>query len=319
MLYVLTLLFTTNSLELNNEYIQINQQIAKRFCKMYDNFTIECVDLYQYDFSLIELPLFAKSLELVIFTGNRLNQIEESIFKTNVSIQLLNLSSNKIKSICSRAFSNMKRLGYLNLDYNYLNIESNFDFLRPISETLIGLSLTSAFNKSQSSSSIYNQIIRIFSQSELINLKNLSLSDNKLEMIDLEFVLSRLKKLKVLSLNINLFEYIAFDSNKCNSSSLQGLDLRYNNITTVNKEFIRSIENLRALNKSFRVALSHNPFKCDCDLLDFHTFLTSLNGKMVIDSNSITCAHPNSIKSTYNRPVANSKLDSVCKTQIKRF
>jgi hypothetical protein len=299
-----------------SEHSQINQHIAKHLCRKYDNFMIECVDLNRSDFSYIELPQFPKSLELAIFTGNYLDQIREPIFKTNISIQLLNLSSNKIKSICSTAFSNLNRLSFLSLDFNYLNMNNGFDFMLPISETLISLSLTSAFDKTQSSSNIYNQIIEMFNQSKLVNLKNLSLSDNNLATFDLEYILCRFKKLKILSLHSNLLEHIGFDLNKCNSNSLIGLDLRYNNISYVNKEFIQSLENLYLLNNSFRVALSHNPFKCDCNLLDFHLFLRRSNPNILIDSSLIMCSHPNSIKSTFNKPIINSKLDSICRTQI---
>lgn len=337
-----TTIFSTTSI---NTTINSIKDDAEPFCARVKNiclncneYSLECRGLNTTNFDLLKNSF--ESIQSITFTGNRLGIVAESLFKHEMNqLAFLDLSNNKILRIgSSNVFKNVPNLFELILDNNVLNLDSkqHFSSLKMFSNSLERLSLNSAFTGSKSidyirSAQIDSEIRSLLSLSKLNNLFELRLRQNSLTSFNLkasdqakdlideydEFkdILCILPKLKVLYLDHNFIDKIDFDLNCLNEnkSNLELLHLETNRISTINSDFIEKLKTFAAFNPDFRVQLLDNPFKCDCSLFSFFSWLKSDESTNVVYNKfNLICTHEDSLASTLYKPIVNSNLDEFC-------
>lgn len=354
-----TLTVSINSHILNtklNKTIILNEENYKDaypkcifMCQQCNEKEMICRNMNMNNYDLIRNAI--ASTEIVIFTGNTLNQLDRSIFSEEKNfMRLLDLSNNKIVSINgSDVFRHLPNLVELNLDYNTISLNSQDEFkaLAPLSSSLKRLSLNSAFRGSKSAS--YNQSIIIDRQihsllrlSSLYNLEELRISGNSLISFNVEIdddeedetdnsdlvridediygpyddILCILPNLKQLYLDSNLLNRFDFEMNCLkdkNNINLEILDMRSNKINTIQQDLIDKLENFKKLNPKFHVFLSNNPFKCDCSLYRFYSWIKFNEDNYIVrDTNDLVCTHDESYHITLYKKVVDSRLERFC-------
>ncbi|KAM6151221.1 toll-like receptor 8 [Rhynchocyon petersi] len=209
-------------------------------------------------YTLTEFKLVSKSLEELVFRGNRLDLLwygQDSrywcIFYHLVNMTILDLSFNKLRHIPDEAFSNLPH----NLTKLFLNNN-----------------MLTFFNWS---------LLQYFPRLSLLDLSGneLTILTNSLSTFAPSLQTLLLRNNKIAHLPPGFFS---------EARGLVHLDLHSNMIRTINKSTLetRTTTNLTLLE------LGRNPFDCTCDIGDFRRWLDeNLNVKIprLID---VTCASP---------------------------
>jgi len=252
------------------------------------------------------LPTAFNRLESIVFinlANNDLQSLPANLFDKVTNIEELDLSYNKISTLPKNIFNNTS-LAILSLKYN--QIESKLDFATPeiqkldLSHNNISSVSSSMFNKLTGLTTLIlkgNGIKKIHQTSffPLKNLRQIDLSYNDLEQVSATLFLVN-KELDVIRLNDNYrlkslplegfacesgkFNVYLFDLQNCDISELgddtfknmprmTSLNLAWNNIETLTKEFFKSMTKLIELNLSNNVISE----------LDNLTFLNNRNLK----------------------------------------
>jgi Leucine-rich repeat (LRR) protein len=216
----------------------------------------------EHDFSPC---VFKSSLQTLDFSFNNLESIDEDMFKDFKELKVLNLASNRIKSISLFSFtSNAQNLLVLDLSQNKIGTSDCIEFL--LFSSLVNLkvlNLSSNQLRSFSTHLLYN----------LFNLERLKLSMNQLERFDLfELNCKNNPKLIELDLSFNSGLDLISDAfhNEPNESlsniqtlNLAGLNLAHAGANFINEIFQRKFSNLLELNLSSTRLLKQtlNPLK----------------------------------------------------------
>lgn len=272
-------------LTLAGNMLSAMQQNASPFAEyMLNAPSVEELDLSSCNLNKL-LPTAFDRLENVVFINLATNELQElpaALFKQVDTIEELDLSSNNITVLPKNIF-NGTSLAILNLKYN--NIESKLDFgtdeiqkldlsfnkIVSVSNTMFGKmpGLTSLILKGNS--------IKKIQQTAFYGLKNLrqiDLSFNNLEQISSQIFL-RNRELDIIRLNDNngltklpldgfesetgRLNVFLFDASNCdiselgdntfaNMPKLNTLNLAWNNIEQLSKEFFRPMTKLVELN-----------------------------------------------------------------------
>jgi hypothetical protein len=339
MIYYFLLIFKLLNLINAAESLSATQIFCSQIqCSTCNELSLECRNLNNPN--LKQLNNCTQSIQSIIFTGNQLNIINETLFNNNEMSQLalLDLSNNQIIRFENKLiFKNVPNLFELVLDNNQLDLDTkeHYSALKMFSNSLERLSLNRAFTESKSidfvrSAQIDMEIHSLLSLSELNNLFELRLKENALTSFNIvnkgdigdydysvyfKDILCILPKLKVLHLDHNFIERIDFDMNCLNEnkSSLEVLHLESNRLTTIDSDLIEKFRIFSMLNQDFRVQLLNNPFKCDCSLFNFYEWLKSDESTRIIyNKYQLKCSHDESIASTLSKSIIESNLDTEC-------
>lgn len=170
---------------------------------------------------------------LLKLNNNKLNKIDQFVFRELFGLQALNLEYNAIEVLSQRAFGDLKNLRQLLLSNNNLRqIDSKqFAGLQSLDQLIL---------ESNEISTIHPNGF-----DDLNNVQDLSLNDNKLNKIPSS--IKKLYKLQALDLGKNQIKDIERDSFD-GLESLAGLRLTDNEITAITKDVLRPLQSIHVLN-----------------------------------------------------------------------
>ncbi|XP_014788392.1 toll-like receptor 6 [Octopus bimaculoides] len=190
---------------------------------------INCTRLLHLDLSsniINHIPqhLNLSSLQLLNLSTNDLKSLTPSMFSAFPLLKQLDLSQNKIKLIEKNSFSSFPALRSLNLSRNRLEDGLNFNVIFQHLGSLTVLDLSSNVITSLGNNSF----------AHLLNLEHLDLSHNFLSFFN-RLVFRKLSRLKELNLRANMISLLsrgAFED----LVDLQILDLSENDLVTIENE-----------------------------------------------------------------------------------
>ncbi|XP_067634630.1 toll-like receptor 13 [Eurosta solidaginis] len=205
-------------------------------------------------------PLNAlKSLRL---TANKLRTLPAALFIAQTCLQTLDLSRNQLQVLPPQLFHPSTRLLHLTLSQNQLRHISAQSL--PPMQALVELNL--AYNALQN--------IAGGSIAQAQRLEVLFLENNELNWTNAEscLALRGLRSLRILGLRHNNLQSLCniLDVTNSTTSHLQMLDMRYNRLTAVSAQLLRSINSSASMRDLY---LSHNPWTCDCSAQLLHAFV----------------------------------------------
>ena len=206
----------------------------------------------------IELRAFngLTNLAYLSMRGNKISEIKPGTFEKMNSLRYLNLDRNRIEHLDVDVFS-----GLFSLEIVFL-AKNKLQRLHP--DTFVGLL------KFQSLFLSNNSFLQIPSDSYFIN----SLS---------------LKHLDISGCNVGSVSNETF----ANVSTLEWLDLRFNNLRIVD------INTLKALPELFTLLLHDNPLHCDCQLQEVWQWCQKYNIQIMYKEIAPECETPSKLKGVY--------------------
>ena len=258
-------------------------------------------------------------------SGNKISNISGKALQELISLQILDLSDNKIEEVERGAFDFTKLIRAVRLDTNYLTRMDNLFHQLP---NLTWLNIS-------------NNQIEMFDYAMVPrNLLWLDLHKNRIESLENYFGIddgttlqhidagfNRIKTLgplnvpksvEILFLNDNDITKVA-DYTFSEKSKLKKVDLSVNKMDTVDRNAIRVSSNLINLPKFF---LGGNPIECDCEMV----WLKTINEKNALqnlphiaDLESIYCKLPYSLDQTFAPLVDANPLDFLCSYRTHCF
>jgi Leucine-rich repeat (LRR) protein len=263
----ITQIETTAFLDLNNlKHLNLDSNQISTLKNVQFNFNLENLSL-RFNLLTDLNDISSSSLKYLHVSKNRIQEL--NFIYLLVNLEYLDLFQNRLILIRKESFLNMNKLKHLNLSYNKLDFESEFNNI----SYFIGLSLLETLDLS------FNEIEYLDSNltfKYLNSLKYLNLSNNKLKTLD-PFTLSQLHQLNLASNNLryldeNFFSYLkslkilTLSFNKINSTdflktsknylkNLEILDLEKNKIVLIQEIDFQSYFNLSYLN------LNSNPIQ----------------------------------------------------------
>ncbi|XP_050307660.1 leucine-rich repeats and immunoglobulin-like domains protein sma-10 [Anthonomus grandis grandis] len=233
----------------NNESLICKAEILRihKKCEVLKLDDLECasglVSLIAEDIDLREATLkeLPPSVQNVTIVRNNLQQLKVNAF-SNLTVQLLNLTGNKIESIHPSAFDYMRNLTQLILDHNELTT-FNFTFLDCPKLKL--LSLRFNFIKS---------------------LGEGALKPLKLNVLTVLLSYNNIREIHKTAMDVKQFHEVKIDHNELSDAQLlikltkaDLVDLSDNKITCLPKEFMENgLSKIKVLN------LTGNPLECHC-------------------------------------------------------
>ncbi|XP_050465403.1 protein toll [Cataglyphis hispanica] len=289
-----------------------------------NGFTSLKKDLFWGSSSLTNITLsrnYLKSLPVLIFrdlkelrelklTFNDLEELPDYIFLNTKRLIKLDLSKNRITSISNHVFDGLYMLEELNMEENQLMIISDHSFT-----SLNQLKIAKFSNNRLTLRSTFLGYKDEYGTNSpfhyCTNLKELYLANNNISEIFSDWKLSNLY-LRILDLRYNNISSIDSEDLQFLSSDIK-VDLTYNKIQHI---FLHNAEQIAEFQQAFHDAIilvANNPLNCDCGLYDF---LRYIEGKMhsnvqnyfhIIPGN-LTCQNPEDLK---NVPVKMLKSESL--------
>ncbi|XP_035226080.1 phospholipase A2 inhibitor-like [Stegodyphus dumicola] len=212
--------------------------------------------------------------EVLVFVGNEIKDLRLNIFGLeNVyeKLHTIDLSNNHIQTIKGKTFHNVANVTKLILNDNDLYIISKDHHPRMFSNfvNLKELHLRNVFTEKIKAGDYLSNLLQIFENSYLFNLRVLNMENNEISRIDQEefcslAVLEELylahNHLNDIPLNFSCLKY------------LKKLDVRNNLIPYLSDQTLKSLDT----NKQLEINLTSNPFKCDCRMIKtFEWMLTT--------------------------------------------
>lgn len=258
------------------------------------NFGFDNADMLQ------KLPL---ETEILIFVGNEVRTLPMNIFSLNVQydrLHTIDLSNNKIQLIRGKTFHKVTSVRKLILNDNDIHIVSK-EFHHPRMftsfEDLEELYLRNAFARNMKYEDYLSSLAEIFEVSTLEHLKILDVGNNGIFQLPSDEFCS-LPSLEELYLSDNRLTDIRV--NFTCLTKLRKLDFSKNNITSLPKQTLANFQNLSNLSLN----ISHNPFKCDCDMLETYKWMMDTKIDLV-DRETLQCSdnfEPNGGKYVFSVP-----------------
>lgn len=200
---------------------------------------------------------------------NRLSRIDASTFRSEYSLQILQLHHNEIESIADNAFASLYNLHTLVLSHNRL---SRIDAL-----SFTGLSVLSLLAlDSNKIDSVHNDAFK-----NITSLMELNVSNNRLEAVP--SAINSLQFLRSLDLSHNRIANIDNASYR-GLEQLYGLSLEANQIGNISKAVFENLPSLRILNlaKNKIHAIEQGTFD---EVLDLHAL--RLDSNYIVDINGL--------------------------------
>lgn len=326
----------------NAQFIDlINDELASDKCT--ENKCQQCeVDQIRCEnFNLSSLDLIADAspdIRSIRFSGNRLVSINTTIFSQNMtSLESLDLSDNQIEFINDTSFLNLPVLIRLILDSNRIdpNQLETLKSFTSITSSLRFLSLVNALKRPKIANKPESSLedIKVHSLLKLTpNLRTLKLTNNSLQVFNVdntvdfqnltdqdqnyEDVLCIMPGLEHLYLDYNKLSELKFELSCINQNTgfnLTSLHLESNQFSNIDINLIKALKRMKGKNDRFRVYLSSNPFRCDCQIYEFYKFLVSNESDgLVEDKSLLMCTHHDSINTTYWKRILNARIDRIC-------
>ncbi|XP_057335574.1 phospholipase A2 inhibitor [Microplitis mediator] len=209
--------------------------------------------------------------QVLIFTGNTLRKLEWNIFGTLdriPSLQVIDMSNNKITEISGKAYHHVKNVQRLYLDFNELSLDSQSNHPRVFSNfiSLLELHLTDAFEDGNPKN-LAETLHDIFFNSHLNQLIKLHLEQNEISEFKDPNVFCNLPNLLDLHLGDNTLNALHFNLSCLHK--LRFLDLQRNNFTRILDRDLKTLDTFAKHNQSVTIDLSNNPLECSCKLNPF--------------------------------------------------
>ncbi|XP_033755286.1 toll-like receptor 1 [Pecten maximus] len=120
----------------------------------------------------------------------------------------------------------------------------------------------------------------------LTRLTTIDLSSNKIRYLNSSTFKDQSDSMKMLLLADNLIESLPIQS-LVRLKVLELLDIRNNLIASLTYSEITLLENYRSVSERFRVKLAGNPVLCDCNSLDFLSWIATT--QVIYDKDDIVC------------------------------
>ncbi|XP_015928228.1 phospholipase A2 inhibitor [Parasteatoda tepidariorum] len=215
--------------------------------------------------------------EILVFVGNEVKDLPLNIFGQETlykKLHTIDFSNNHIQTIKGRTFHNVGNVTKLILNDNDLYIVFKDHHPRMFSNfvNLRELHLKNAFTERVKAGDYLNNLVQIFGNSSLKQLRVLNMENNEISGIDpgefcflptLEELYMGNNRLKDLSLSFSCLTHLKF------------IDVGHNLISKLSDETLQSLETRRSL----RLNLTANPFNCDCNLVNTYEWMktTPLN------------------------------------------
>ncbi|XP_067132025.1 trophoblast glycoprotein [Centruroides vittatus] len=242
-------------------------------------YIVNCTDTNLDNANILEyMPV---DTEVLIFTGNNVLDLPLYIFGRDAKydkLKIVDLSNNKIQTIKDRTFHGVDNVEKLILNDNdlYLNGKDNQPKMFRHFLNLEELHLRNTFTKKFIWSDHYMENLeKIFMQSRLTNLRILNLEKNEINSIPNRNFFCDLPSLRELRLSDN--HLTEFNINiKC-LPHLNILDLSHNYISYLNNETLTELE----LYPQLKINLSENPFRCDCNMIDFFQWISTTEANLI--------------------------------------
>ncbi|XP_038144556.1 trophoblast glycoprotein b [Cyprinodon tularosa] len=248
--------------------------------------TVKCQNL---DLNAIphSLPANIKSL---FITGNTISQINQTSFPMRLeNLTDLYLSDNEMELVEAGAFQNLPNLERLDLSNN--RILTFDEHALPDDNKLKLLNLSRSFHN--------GSLLDFFPRANLLQLATLDLSNNNLEHHRLDGTFTAMSSLVTLSLRNTLLYTIE----NWSLPALRDLDLRDNNLKFLPSATLAEF----SINRSLRIQLLGNPWRCNCIIDDLVAWLK--NSTQVVDSDNLTCFDPEAMRHTPLLQVQQSQLE----------
>ena len=234
---------------------------------------LQSLDLTNNKLSMIPYDMFRQMNKLVKLTmdSNQLTAIGPNDFNgLESSLQELHLNDNKITSISTLSFQNLKALHILEINNQNLSTTIACNAFVGLKRTLKSLSLRSANLKSEHLCAI----------EELRSLESLLLGNNEIEEIPVN-TFAKLRSIRILEMSYNSI-------NKLTQRQVHGLE---NNLTEIvlDNNKITSIDNctFSQFKQLTTITIGNNPLICDCRLIWMYERLQMETSPSIID-----CALP---------------------------
>ncbi|XP_050535677.1 phospholipase A2 inhibitor isoform X2 [Daktulosphaira vitifoliae] len=207
-------------------------------------------------------------IEVLIFTGNFLEDLPSNIFGMNNSIpklKFLDMSNNSIQSIKGKSFHHVSSVERLILNHNKIELNGIGLHPRVFSnfENLLELHMIDAFantNKYNISQDLYE----VFLNSNLSQLAKLHLEQNDISIILEPQVFCPLSSLLDLHLSNNQLTGIDFFINCL--PHIRFLGLENNHIQKLSESQLSTLDLIHSNNQNLAIDLSNNPFSCGCNI-----------------------------------------------------
>lgn len=263
---------------------------GKCFCgtQSYENkqkYVVNCTDTKFTDTNVLEnLP---NEIEVLIFTGNRIEELPWNIFGSMNDYPLLtivDMSNNHIREIRGKSYHHVQNVQRLILNHNNLSISSDgdeFNHHHPrVFSSFINLSelhLTNAFAEN-TSEALSENLHDIFVNSNLTKITKLHLEQNEIMKFKDRDVFCDLLSLRDLHLGDNYLKELNF--NVMCLKHLRFLDLernRFGHVKPKDLNLMNNLENLPGRSVNLIVDLSLNPFICDCNISPFIDWIDTTN------------------------------------------
>lgn len=230
----------------------------------------------------------------ITITGSDLAELRQNIFGsclglTELVLQRLktvDLSDNGIKTIHGKSFHCMPHLTNLTLRNNEWQLDRHATHVGYFTSvpSLKHLDLTNAFEEMWNGSYHIPNLVHVLNVTNLTHLETLSLASNEFYSFGsgAGASLCEMTALKTLNLSNN---YLNNPELKDCMTNLATLDLSHNKMPIVHEDLRRVIDNLHSLED---VRLDHNPFHCDCGLVDTYRWLQQTEAP--INKNELRCS-----------------------------
>ncbi|KAL7023404.1 hypothetical protein ACKWTF_012594 [Chironomus riparius] len=213
-----------------------------------------------------------RQLSTLDLSDNYLTDLPEELFEGTPELKKLDLSYNRIEDIPEKLFQPLTKLRELQINNNYLVSFQPKVFQGILSVRVINLAnnrltfenvIVSIDDHNNTEYSVYPVGSRF---QRLENLENLNLRNNSIRTIFEDFTLTNLKK---LDLSYNNISILSKDNLQFTSRQELEIDLRHNNIETVNFNNFISEDSP----SNMVVYLENNPIICNCQILDFVKYI----------------------------------------------